>query len=199
MTDELFEAVRTGDTEGAKLLIQLGADCNGAEGSSKRPVSVAISIWMGQLLHHRTPHHETPLSLQLGEIFTHSKGPYAILGCRPENVELIKLMLDNGADPNIWATNSTTPLGSAVSNHMPQTARLLLEYGANPNALTGEDHWSPFMWAIYSKQLETARLLVRKGADINYCSTDHWTALSVARDKLRDRELTSWLTSIGAH
>lgn len=54
------------------------------------------------------------------------------------SVETLKLLLDNGADPNIWSEGSFSPLQYAVFWHNDEAVKLLLDKGANIHAVNGE-------------------------------------------------------------
>ncbi len=71
---------------------------------------------------------------------------------------LVTLLLDFGA--NIEAVNDCNEraLGFACSYSQPDTARLLLERGADPNALEDPDK-TYLDWAIIGERTEIAELL----------------------------------------
>ena len=51
-----------------------------------------------------------------------------------DSIDIVQLLLDNGADPNSTNNNNRTPLHSAVFiNPNKEFIELLLQYGANPN------------------------------------------------------------------
>lgn len=103
-----------------------------------------------------------------------------------EKYETAKLLLDYGADPNIVSNIGTFALFETISfswkdknaNGNPKFVKLLLNYGANPNLtycspkIEGENDpiecgTSPLIHAV-SRGMEKAKLLIQKGADINY-------------------------------
>ena len=75
-------------------------------------------------------------------------------------VEVVKLLLDNGADVHV--TNDA-PLYAAAKEGMSDIIRLLLEYGADASA--GES--IALRRAIYNKDVETVKLLLEHGVDVN--------------------------------
>ena len=106
----------------------------------------------------------------------------------------IKVLLDAGADPNTADSTGTTPLMLAAARFEPTTVKHLLAAGADVNALDHEGRtamhdllfpWFAVGWPhecgpedtrdkvdeatreICEKMLETARLLLAAGADIN--------------------------------
>jgi ankyrin repeat protein len=97
-----------------------------------------------------------------------------------------KVLLENGANPNIISTTGTTALFGAISFGWNETmakkdenfVKLLLDYKANPNInycapiTEGEISpiecgTSPLIHSI-SRGFEKVKLLVESGADINY-------------------------------
>jgi len=79
-----------------------------------------------------------------------------------------------------------TPLMQAASDGDIWTIQILLEFKADPNALN-EELENPLGFAVSWNQLDSIRLLVAAGADINDV-TDSGTA----RTQLDCTELSSW-------
>ena len=78
-----------------------------------------------------------------------------------KNITIVRLLLDNGFDPNAIATvNGNTPLHNAVSSNNVAAARLLIQYGANKNikALNGQ---TPLDKARKEEKMDMVRLLYR--------------------------------------
>ncbi len=50
------------------------------------------------------------------------------------NEEIVTLLLENGANPNIPGGHNETPLHDAVACNRTNIARLLVSYGADVNA-----------------------------------------------------------------
>jgi uncharacterized protein len=83
------------------------------------------------------------------------------------NGDEIGSLLAEGADPNSrQELTGQTPLALVVSNSHKDAARVLLEYGADPNA-TGPDDWTPLIWATGHVDREIMMMLVEFGADVN--------------------------------
>ena len=78
--------------------------------------------------------------------------------------DVLKLLLDAGADPNITFA-SDTPLLS-VNDHDIDAAKMLIDYGANVNQRNGSGV-SPILRAVEKSMYKLAELLLEKGADIS--------------------------------
>ena len=78
--------------------------------------------------------------------------------------DVLKLLLDAGADPNITFA-SDTPLLS-VDDHDIDAAKMLIDYGANVNQRNGSGV-SPILRAVEKSMYKLAELLLEKGADIS--------------------------------
>lgn len=89
-----------------------------------------------------------------------------------ENLEAMKILLDNGADPNIVIPHLyDLPLSHAVATNNYEMANLLFKYKANPNPAVGS---SPLCDAMMLGEESTERkmidFLLKNGADINHDS-----------------------------
>lgn len=91
-------------------------------------------------------------------------------------------LLDAGADPNRASQNSmrVAPLHSAVAAERLDIAALLLERGANVNAVQADD-FSPLHEAAQNGQVDMIELLLQHGADRAARKSDGQTALDVAQ------------------
>ena len=81
-------------------------------------------------------------------------------------LELAKLLLENGADPNAQCKKKNTPLHIAVKREKIDAVEELLRYKANPNA-KNEDGDTPLDIAIKKKNTYIVRRLLWYGADPN--------------------------------
>jgi hypothetical protein len=85
-----------------------------------------------------------------------------------ENPEIVKILLDAGADPNIPDGDGGTPLHEACDRYRTDETGIpeaLIEAGANVNA-RGRSGNTPLHVAARDNSLHHCRLLVSKGADI---------------------------------
>jgi ankyrin repeat protein len=122
---------------------------------------------------------------------------------RRNMLEAVRALLADGADPNAALTKEppgrppeaisligATPLFLAAQVGNSAAVRLLADKGADPNIRTrtnttpllaaagvGEFEDDRFVTASRKARLETARLLVELGADVNAVGENGWTAL----------------------
>lgn len=71
-------------------------------------------------------------------------------------LELVRFMLDHGADPTLLNEERGGPLFSAIIGQHEETLRLLLEAGADPNR-ERDDPESLYDWAEFDYRFETYR------------------------------------------
>jgi len=126
---KLFRAVRQGDIDKIKELLDKGVSVNVVTNASWSLLYLAVYYEyvdiVKLLLDHGADvnavnmHKETPLH----EAVYHGR------------VDIVKLLLDHGADVNAQSENGYTPLHCAASAGHADTdiAKLLLDYGANPD------------------------------------------------------------------
>ena len=83
------------------------------------------------------------------------------------NQGMVQWLLDHGvlADTRMGHLGNT-PLMQAAAEGDALNARLLLKYGADPNALNDENE-NPLGFAVTWKQTELIEILVDAGADVN--------------------------------
>lgn len=65
-----------------------------------------------------------------------------------------------------WGESEGTPLCAAAAWGYTEIVRTLLDHGADPNQIEnpGEGVMTPLKWALQNKQVDTARILVERGA-----------------------------------
>lgn len=95
------------------------------------------------------------------------------------NKDIVKLLLDNGAQINETNFNEETPLIIATYKCNYDVVELLLDNGADINK-TGNNKDTPLMIAIGENNYDVVELLLEKGADINKTGYKGDTPLSVA-------------------
>jgi ankyrin repeat protein len=110
-----MEAVRKGRTNVARLLVRRGADVNHCGRNGFTPLILASFIGPTMLAMRR---RSTDLSI------VYSEG----------QLEMVKLLLDAGADPNASTDDGFTPLMAASGEGYVEIVRLLLQARADVTA-----------------------------------------------------------------
>ena len=98
---------------------------------------------------------------------------------RNGRLEMVKWMLDKGADFTVASNDGWTPLHSAANRGHIEVVKLLLDKGADLIA-ANNGGWTPLSSAASSGHVEVVRLLLDKGADFTVASNDGWTPLDLA-------------------
>ena len=98
-------------------------------------------------------------------------------------LEVARLLLGRGADPNAVALNESrvTPLQSAVAAKHRDTASLLLALGASPNSVQ-RGGWTPLHAAARDGEEVIVDMLLLRGADATRKSDDGKTAVDLAEE-----------------
>ncbi len=78
--------------------------------------------------------------------------------------EIVKLLLDHGADVNATQADDFTPLHEAAQNGMPEVTQWLIERGAQINPRLSSNGKTPLALAIEHKHEAAANLLRQHGA-----------------------------------
>lgn len=120
------------------------------------------------------------------------------LAARAGNCEAIEILLDHGADVNVFDDYGNTPLHRAIRSEPLEespAAKLLLSHGA---ALEPRDEWgfTPVMLALRRGNTELVRFLAEAGADLKAADFSSWTCLHFAAD-YGQLETFVWLVGRG--
>lgn len=129
---------------------------------------------------------------------TRSLDEDVVIAASDGNVEQIKSLLKQGANPNAHALDDWTPLTKAASNGHIDAVKLLLVSGARINEAEGGGNTALF-WAAFYDRRDVITLLLSDGADINKKSnsTGGETPLHVAL-RLKHIETAELLQRSGA-
>jgi ankyrin repeat protein len=172
MTPLLF-AVRDGNVEMTRLLLELGADINQASGNHTSPLLIAllngqVALATELLAQGGDPnvtddYHRGPLfaAIELRN-FNHEKYPFLYDDGR-DGLDLIRTLLARGANPN--QQTETTPVHG------------LMQFDGSWVNFDGQ---TPFIRAALSGDIEVMRLLLQHGADPNIATAQGSTALMAA-------------------
>ena len=82
------------------------------------------------------------------------------------NQEMVKILIENGADINTINKKGDTPLTYAIQKGSKKMTRVLIEQGADINAM-GKDGYTPLTYAIQKGNKEIMKMLLESGVDVN--------------------------------
>jgi len=102
-----------------------------------------------------------------------------VVACRRENIDMLKLLIDKGADPNMSDDIGITALNISSSHGYIESVKYLLEVGANPN-ISDDCGYSPLINSSLNNNDDIIEILINAGADINSINNRHETALMTA-------------------
>ncbi|KAI8651375.1 Helo-like-N domain-containing protein [Fusarium keratoplasticum] len=198
----LHPAIRSGDTKSLKVLFDSGFD-------PKFKDETGLSLFFYALLHQNVPSlrflsengadlnewlpastmpklsPSLPRQQEIQKTLTRGATPLHLTARVMNDAEMIKLLLELGADPNHVLstsnrryTNTSFPTGADLfigeivligvcANHFLGVARELLKAGANPNHASNDGR-NAMYWALYCGNVELFELLVQHGGDVNY-------------------------------
>ncbi|MDB6059839.1 MAG: tankyrase-2 isoform [Verrucomicrobiales bacterium] len=177
----LLNASEHGQLDVASFLLEHGANIDDAvsnnwtqaEFRGFRPINFAISRNDVKLLKLLLEHHANPNSTFTRENVnafprstTHGLTPLLTT----LNRELVEMLLNHGADPNLADENGKTPLHLAVESREKALVELLIAHGAKVNA-TNKQGTPPIAYvrgATTGVPSEIRQLLVKAGANENF-------------------------------
>lgn len=107
-------------------------------------------------------------------------GTALTIACDKGHSEIVKLLVEKGADVNIADGRGRSPLVLALDHFYYELASYLLDHGADPDA-----RWMPGRDTALMKCAERGagpmvRLLIKKGADVNAANAYGRTAMTIA-------------------
>lgn len=111
---------------------------------------------------------------------TDARGNSALAICANKNqADLVKYLLDNGADPSLKSSKGVTPLVDAASLGNKETVALLLAKikESDPELITATD---AMMMAARQGFAEIVQVMVEGGTPKDFKSNEGWTALAWA-------------------
>ncbi|KAF7349543.1 Ankyrin repeat-containing domain protein [Mycena sanguinolenta] len=96
-----------------------------------------------------------------------------------ENMDIVQLLLERGADVNLGGRQFGSPLGAASYQGKSDVVQLLLDKGADVN-LGGGEYGSPLGAASHRGESDIVQLLLDKGADVNLGGGEYGSPLGAA-------------------
>ena len=176
-----------------KLIIKYPQDVNADGGYCMRPVIAALAgehFRIADLLHR----NGADLNVQgkYKSIPLHSAATFG-------NFEVVQKLIEYDADIDARDEDGWTPLIWASGGHHfkgGSVLRLLLERGADVNARTSDNGFTPLHRASAYGSLEVVRLVLEYGADIEAVSRDGKTPLQVVGENNMDQGRIDGITRL---
>jgi ankyrin repeat protein len=85
--------------------------------------------------------------------------------CRGVHLEILKFLVENGADVNIRDNNGITPLTSTVARNHIEASKFLLDNGAKTE-IADNLQIAPILYALTSESKNVLELLIKRGASL---------------------------------
>lgn len=96
---------------------------------------------------------------------------------KQQRLQMVKDLIDNGADVNQTDDSGATPLHWAANKGYEAIAKVLINNGAEVDAVDNNFYATPLLWASYDGSLAVVKVLVNNGADVNMVNSMGNTAL----------------------
>ncbi len=194
-TTALHWAVVWNNVEAVTLLLRAGADVKARNRYGATPLSEAVSAGSAAMVEALLNAGADPKAL------TTDDGETVLMtAARAGNVDVVRMLLDRGADVNAREKyKGQTALMWAAAERHPAVVKLLLERGADWKVrsfdretklprLSAASSISPIarggftalLFAAREGDIESARVMLDAGVDINYGDVDNTSALVVA-------------------
>lgn len=199
----LMWAVHGNDVEMADLLIRAGANVNAANDNGVTPLWLACTNGNAAMVEKLLKAEANPNASLL------RTGETVLMTCaRAGNANAVKLLLARGADVNAKESRrGQTALMWAVAEKHAAIVRALIERGADVHASTNVrtdiydrtlGGFTPLLFAARVGDLESARILLDAGADVNEATPETGNTLVVASASHHE-ELALFLLENGAN
>jgi ankyrin repeat protein len=163
----LSEAVKSGDKETLKSLLQKGANVNATEGDGATALHWAS---------YRDDIESADLLIRAGAKVNAANDLGATplwAACQNGSEAMVRRLLAAGANPNAKLSLGETPLMMAARVGNPAVAELLLNKGADANARAARGQ-TALMWAVAEEHPDVVKVLLGHHADVS-ARSDAWT------------------------
>jgi uncharacterized protein len=203
-TSALHWAVQSNDLQLTDLLLRAGAKPGAVNHTGATPLLIATQIGNAAMIERLLTAGADP-----NAALTKTGDTALMMAARTGKADAVKVLLDHRAQVNAKETwGGTTALMWAVSERHADVAKMLVEHGADVNAKSyfvpsasgrgfegttpvppkpnqpieefASGMLTPLMFAARENDLESAKLLVKAGADLNAQGGDGKDALSLA-------------------
>lgn len=162
---ELFKAVREGNIENVKILLEKGAYNDKSNPAFNYNTPLLEAVWnnhveIGKLLNKKGAdptkesgiNHVSPMEIAIAHNY----------------IEIVIAFLENGVDPNTIEEgdpcHSESYLSRATEDGYIQIVQVLLKYEADPNVTAKNNNWTPLHAAAKEGYIEIVKILLEAGA-----------------------------------
>jgi len=178
----IHKAVRTGNLEMARLLLDRGAGASARDSEGTPPLHHVRNVDMATLL----------LSRGAKVSARDDDGWQAIHTAASGDLDLVKMLIKHGADPLAETANKTQPIHQAAERATPEMVAFFLSKGAKVDAVIRSEEgfvhngWTALHLAANrmddaEKAEKVCRLLLAKGANPNALTDEGATPLHLSR------------------
>ena len=155
----LTEAIVKQDRQTVKHLLQAKANPNFLFSNGSSPLQLACVMDEDAIV---------DLLIKAGGLVNLAGGPELETplhkACNCGNVEIVNILLSNGAVPNLLNLHGLTPLCIASTTGNVAIVRALLKAKADTELQSNEQRWTPLFFAAHDGQEEIVQLLLEHGA-----------------------------------
>ncbi|KAJ4367574.1 hypothetical protein N0V83_007158 [Neocucurbitaria cava] len=106
-----------------------------------------------------------------------------VISIKEDKVDIARLLLEEGADVHHRVRRLPPIVHAVMTNCAPQLIQLLVNHGANLNAVSGPDQMNALHWAAVEGKVDAVDFLASKGMDLNSASSKGRTSLILAAEK----------------
>ena len=157
----LERACENGSAAMVKKLLAANAEVNAAQASGLTPLMTAARTGKLAVVETLLAH-----GANVNAPTARTRSTAVMWAVAERHTDIVRLLLQNGADPHVSTSDGFTPLLYAAHNGDIAMAKVLLEAGVDINA-TGVDGTHPLPYAIILRQDAFALFLLEQGADPN--------------------------------
>lgn len=155
----LTDAIVKQDRQTVKQLLQAKANPNFLFSNGSSPLQLACVMDDDAIV---------DLLIKAGGLVNLAGGPELETplhkACKSGNVEIVNILLSNGAVPNLLNLHGLTPLCIASTTGNVAIVRALLEAKADTELQSNEQRWTPLFFAAHDGQEQIVQLLLEHGA-----------------------------------